>query len=74
LHVSPAHPGREAPGKAYRLYTERTFFELSQSTPPELLRTQLGSVVLNLKAMGIGDLLEFDFLDSPPKAALVRWG
>jgi ATP-dependent RNA helicase DHX8/PRP22 len=38
---------------------------------PEIQRTNLGSVVLQLKAMGINDLMGFDFLDPPPIPALV---
>ena len=42
--------GREAPGKAYRLFTERTFLELEPTTLPEIQRSNLGSVMLQLKA------------------------
>ena len=38
---------------------------------PEIQRTNLASTVLSLKAMGINDLLEFDFMDSPPMQTLV---
>jgi hypothetical protein len=38
---------------------------------PELQRTNLGNVVLQLKAMGINDLLGFDFMDSPPVQVLI---
>jgi hypothetical protein len=41
--------GREAPGQAYRLYTEASFNSLSATTPPEITRVNLGSVVLQLK-------------------------
>jgi HrpA-like RNA helicase len=41
--------GREAPGKAYRLYTEASFKGLPLTTPPEITRVNLGSVVLQLK-------------------------
>lgn len=64
--------GREAPGKAYRLYTEASFSELPPATPPEILRTNLASVVLQLKALGVSDVLGFDFLDPPPRAAIIR--
>jgi HrpA-like RNA helicase len=33
---------------------------------PEIQRTNLGNTVLQLKAMGINDLIGFDFMDSPP--------
>ena len=64
--------GREAPGKAFRLYTERAFLELQPMTLPEIQRSNLGSVMLQLKAMGIHDVLNFDFLDPPPGPAVIR--
>lgn len=64
--------GREAPGKAYRLYTERAFDDLEPTTLPEIQRTNLCSVVLQLKALGINDVLGFDFMDAPPRAAILR--
>ncbi|KAK9787003.1 hypothetical protein WJX73_003483 [Symbiochloris irregularis] len=64
--------GREAPGKAFRLYTESSAEALAQTTPPEILRTNLATVVLQMKAFGIDDVLAFDFLDRPPTAALAR--
>lgn len=64
--------GRTRPGKCYRLYTERAFEEeMLPMGIPEIQRTNLGNVVLQLKAMGINDLLGFDFMDPPPVAALV---
>jgi HrpA-like RNA helicase len=38
---------------------------------PELLRSNLASVVLQLKAIGIDDVLGFDYMDPPPRGALV---
>lgn len=64
--------GREAPGKAFRLYTESTFDELTPTTLPEIQRSNLRSVMLQLKAMGIDDVLNFDFLDPPPRDAVLR--
>jgi ATP-dependent RNA helicase DHX8/PRP22 len=39
---------------------------------PEIQRTNLASVVLNLKAMGINDMIGFDFMDPPPAQTLVN--
>jgi len=64
--------GREAPGTCYRLYTEASFAALPAETQPELLRSNLGGVVLQLKALGVGDVLAFPLLDAPPRAALLR--
>ena len=64
--------GREGPGKCYRLFTEDAFLALREVTEPEIKRANLSSVVLQLKTMGIENPLEFDFMDPPPKAALLR--
>eukprot|EP01038_Epipyxis_sp_PR26KG_P008095 gene8095-10964_t len=64
--------GRTGPGKCYRLYTEAAYAtEMMASSVPEIQRTNLGNVVLQLKAMGINDLLGFDFMDPPPIQTLV---
>ncbi|PRT54408.1 Pre-mRNA-splicing factor ATP-dependent RNA helicase prp22 [Wickerhamiella sorbophila] len=64
--------GRTAPGKCYRLYTEQIFEnEMSSSTVPEIQRQNLAHAALMLKAMGITDLLSFDFLDPPSRPALL---
>uniref|UniRef100_A0A0B7BJK1 RNA helicase n=1 Tax=Arion vulgaris TaxID=1028688 RepID=A0A0B7BJK1_9EUPU len=66
--------GREAPGVCYRLFTESEFNKLSPNTVPEIQRCNLSSVVLQLMALGISDVLTFDFMDKPSpesiKAAL----
>ena len=41
------------------------------SNVPEIQRTNLASTVLSLKAMGINDLLSFDFMDAPPMQTLI---
>jgi ATP-dependent RNA helicase DHX8/PRP22 len=65
--------GRTGPGKCYRLYTEQAFkTEMLPTNVPEIQRTNLGNVVLQLKAMGINDLLSFEFMDPPPVATLVN--
>ena len=64
--------GREAAGKCYRLYTEGAFLELQASSLPEIQRSNLATVVLQLKAMGIANVVDFDFMDPPPKPALLR--
>ncbi|KAH9282818.1 ATP-dependent RNA helicase DHX8 [Echinococcus granulosus] len=64
--------GRTGPGKCYRLYTERAQRdEMLSTNVPEIQRTNLASTVLQLKAMGINDLLSFDFMDPPPLQTLV---
>ncbi|SBT33465.1 pre-mRNA-splicing factor ATP-dependent RNA helicase PRP43, putative [Plasmodium ovale wallikeri] len=65
--------GRTKPGKCFRLYTEKCFEQtLPEQTYPEILRSNLGSVVLNLKKLGIDDLVHFDFMDPPAPETLMR--
>ncbi|KAI8344072.1 P-loop containing nucleoside triphosphate hydrolase protein [Chlamydoabsidia padenii] len=65
--------GRTRPGKSFRLYTESAFNkELIEQTYPEILRSNLGSVVLQLKKLGIDDLVHFDFMDPPAPETLMR--
>ena len=55
--------GRTQPGKAFRLYTEKSFLEeLQQQTYPEILRSRMETVVLTLLKLGIEDLVHFDFM------------
>mmetsp|Transcript_7357 Transcript_7357/g.11638 ORF Transcript_7357/g.11638 Transcript_7357/m.11638 type:complete len:700 (-) Transcript_7357:228-2327(-) len=65
--------GRTKPGKAFRLYTEGAFKnELIEQTYPEILRSNLSNVVLQLKKLGIDDLVHFDFMDPPAPETLMR--
>lgn len=64
--------GRTQPGKAFRLYTEKAFKELVPQTYPEILRSNLSNVVLQLKKLGIDDLVHFDFMDPPVPETLMR--
>ena len=59
--------GRTGPGKCFRLYTEAAFqSEMLPTSIPEIQRQNLSHTILMLKAMGINDLLHFDFMDPPP--------
>lgn len=59
--------GRTGPGKCFRLYTESAFqSEMLPTSIPEIQRQNLSHTILMLKAMGINDLLHFDFMDPPP--------
>ncbi|EPY23027.1 pre-mRNA-splicing factor ATP-dependent RNA helicase DHX15/PRP43 [Strigomonas culicis] len=65
--------GRTKPGKCFRLYTAKTFdASLQPNTYPEILRSNLGSIVLNMKKMGIEDLVNFDFVEPPAPETLMR--
>lgn len=64
--------GRTGPGKCFRLYTESAYKnEMLSTSVPELQRTNLGNTVLTLKAMGVNDMLGFDFMDPPPVQTLI---
>lgn len=64
--------GRVGPGKCFRLYTKWAFEnEMEENTVPEIQRVNLGNVVLQLKSLGIGDLINFDYLDPPPAETLI---
>ena len=65
--------GRTKPGKCYRLYTEESYEkELKKSSIPEILRSNITSVVLNLLKLGINDLVHFDFIDPPAPETMMR--
>ncbi|KAK3074360.1 DEAH-box ATP-dependent RNA helicase prp43 [Teratosphaeriaceae sp. CCFEE 6253] len=65
--------GRTRPGKCFRLYTEGAFKkELIDQSYPEILRSNLASTVLELKKLGIDDLVHFDLMDPPAPETLMR--
>ena len=65
--------GRTRPGKCFRLYTEAAFKkELIEQTYPEILRSNLSSTVLELKKLGVDDLVHFDLMDPPAPETLMR--
>lgn len=65
--------GRTKPGKCFRLYTAKSFqSSLQPNTYPEILRCNLGSIVLHMKKMGIDDLVNFDFVEPPAPETLMR--
>jgi len=65
--------GRTRPGKCFRLYTEKAFKkELQENTHPEILRSNLSTVVLTLIKLGVKDLVHFDFMDPPAPETLMR--
>ena len=64
--------GRTRPGKCYRLYTEANFQALEEATIPEIQRSNLAPVILQLKALGIDNIVRFDFITSPPAELIIR--
>ena len=64
--------GRTRPGKCFRLYPESAYSSLAESTPPEIQRSNLAPVILQLKALGIENIARFDFLSTPPTEQVAR--
>ncbi|KAL7792677.1 P-loop containing nucleoside triphosphate hydrolase protein [Trichoderma afarasin] len=64
--------GRTKPGKCYRLYTEDAYQTLPETNPPEIQRSNLASTILQLKALGIDNVVRFDFLSAPPSELMSK--
>ncbi|MCA0145912.1 ATP-dependent RNA helicase HrpA [Blastococcus sp. LR1] len=62
--------GRLGPGIAIRLYSEDDFDARPEFTDPEILRTNLASVLLQMAALDLGDVAEFPFVDPPDRRAI----
>lgn len=64
--------GRTGPGTAWRMYTEYAYRnEMFLQTIPEIQRTNLSNVLLQLKSLGVKNLLDFDFMDPPPQDTMM---
>ncbi|KAH8620577.1 DEAD DEAH box helicase Helicase conserved C terminal domain [Trypanosoma vivax] len=64
--------GRMAAGKCFRLYVSKDFESFAENTVPEIKRSSLVSVVLQMKSLRIDRVAEFEFMDAPPLSALAR--
>jgi ATP-dependent RNA helicase DDX35 len=64
--------GRTKSGKCFRLYNEASYQSLEEASIPEIQRSNLAPVVLQLKALGIDNIARFDFITSPPAELLTR--
>lgn len=62
--------GRTGPGRVVRLYTEQDYLHRPEQDRPEILRSDLSQLCLDLRAMGITNVNEIDWLDEPPRPAL----
>jgi ATP-dependent helicase HrpA len=65
--------GRVSEGVCIRLYSEEDFNSRPRFTDPEILRTNLASVILQMKALRLGDIQAFGFID-PPDYRMIRDG
>lgn len=65
--------GRTRAGKCFRLYTQRAFNDvMTEMGIPEIQRSNLAPVLLQLKALGIDNVVRFDFITPPPSELMVR--
>ncbi len=64
--------GRTGPGHCYRLYSSECFDNFNDETIPEIQRTNLSNTILYLKAIGINNIIEFDFLDPPSTEQILQ--
>ena len=62
--------GRVAPGVCIRLYSEDDFASRPRYTDPEILRTNLAAVILQMAALQLGDMESFPFLDPPDRRSI----
>ncbi len=62
--------GRLGPGICIRLYSEEDLRGRPAYTDPEILRTNLASVLLQMATLGLGDVTDFPFLDPPDRRAI----
>jgi ATP-dependent helicase HrpA len=62
--------GRTSDGIAIRLYTEADYLARPEYTDPEILRTNLASVLLQMASLDLGDVADFPFIDPPDKRAV----
>lgn len=62
--------GRVSDGIAIRLYSQRDYEARPAFTEPEILRTSLASVILQMAALGLGSVADFPFLDAPDSRAV----
>ena len=62
--------GRVADGIAIRLYSAENYASRPPFTEPEILRTSLASVILQMSALGLGDVASFPFVDAPDSRAI----
>ncbi|KWU46401.1 P-loop containing nucleoside triphosphate hydrolase protein [Rhodotorula sp. JG-1b] len=64
--------GRTSPGKCFRLFPPSALATLLPTTPPEITRSDISLLVLQLKSLGIQNVLRFDWMTSPSSMMLER--
>ena len=64
--------GRTSEGKCVRLYTEASYLkEMQPASIPEIQRANMANVALDMKVIGIDDLIGFNFMDKPPTKIII---
>jgi ATP-dependent RNA helicase DDX35 len=64
--------GRTSPGVCYRLYPLSSFESLPRTTPAEITRVDMTLPILQLKSLGIDDLMKFEWVNAPPSESVLR--
>lgn len=64
--------GRTSPGKCFRLFPSSTLSSLLPTTPPEITRSDISLLLLQLKSLGIQNVVRFDWMTSPSSVMLER--
>ncbi len=65
--------GRTGPGICFRLYSEEDYLQREEFTTPEIKRTSLAGVILNMMTLKLGDIETFPFIE-PPAPNMIREG
>ena len=69
-HQRSGRCGRVADGIAIRLYSEEDFLARAEFTDPEILRTNLASVILRMASLRLGDIADFPFVEAPDQRSI----
>ena len=64
--------GRARPGKCFRLCSEPDFARLEEQETPEMMRSDLATMVLQLKHLGVDNIVHFEWLSPPPAANMLK--
>ena len=63
--------GRTRAGKCFRIYTESAYEQLTSTTPAEIQRCDMSGIILQLKSLGIDNIVRFDFMTPPPSSLVI---
>mmetsp|Transcript_33759 Transcript_33759/g.81802 ORF Transcript_33759/g.81802 Transcript_33759/m.81802 type:complete len:634 (+) Transcript_33759:704-2605(+) len=72
-HQRSGRAGRMSSGKCFRLFTEFSYLnEMENQSYPEIMKSNMISMIIMMKKMGIDDLVRFDFIDPPSPESMIR--